>query len=218
MNATPYAAVITAVYDGYDTVKPFLPQSVECEAICVTDDPKLEVDGWHVVYEPRPDMHPNRAAKPPKMTPWAYTRAHQSVWIDASFRIVSPEFVAQALQYATPIAQFVHPERDCIYDEAIVSMQLMKYHGEPIEQQMQRYRDMQHPGRWGLWATGVIARKHTLDVMKFGRDWLRECMTYSFQDQLSEPALLRAHGLRPESLPGWHGSNPWLRYEGSGRH
>jgi len=211
-------AVITGCYDGYDTVKPFLPQSVECEAICVTDDPKLEVEGWHVVYEPRPDLHPNRAAKYPKMQPWAYTMATQSVWIDASFRVVSERFVEEVLTYATPIAQFVHPERDCIYDEAIVSMQLMKYHGEPIEKQMQRYYGMGHPGHWGLWATGVIARKHTLQVMEFCDAWLNECMEFSFQDQLSHPPMLRNHHLRPESLPGWHGSNSWLRYEGSGRH
>ncbi len=212
------AAVLTAVYDSYDVVKPFLPQTIECDAICVTDDPKLEVEGWRVLYEPRPELHPNRAAKHPKMRPWSYAHTTHSVWIDASFRITSPNFVVEALTYATPIAQFVHPERDCIYDEAYVSMQLVKYNGEPIEQQMQRYRAQGHPGHWGLWATGVIAREHTLAVMEFGDAWLDECLTYSFQDQLSHPPTLRNHGLRPESLPGWHGSNPWLRYEGSGRH
>lgn len=211
------AAILTAVYDGYDTVKPFLAQSIECEAICVTDDPTLEVDGWRVLYEPR-DTHPNRSAKHPKMRPWTYTNARWSVWIDASFRITSHTFAEDVLQYAKPIAQFRHPDRDCIYDEAAISIGMAKYHGHPIDAQMKRYRVDGHPERWGLWATGVIAREHTLEVMKFGDEWLAEVHEWSFQDQLSEAPLLRRHHLRPTDLPGWHGMNSWLRYEGSQRH
>jgi hypothetical protein len=209
--------LVTAIYDGYDTLKPYAPQSVDVDAVCVTDDPLLTSDTWRVVYEPRSGVHPNRAAKGPKCLPWDYTEATSSVWIDAAYRVVSPNFVDEALSYAKPIAQFVHPWRACIFDEATVSLQMVKYHGEPIEQQIARYMG-KHPAQWGLWATGVIARRHTADVRAFGNAWLFELMRYSFQDQLSEPYALRELGLRPESLPGNHLDNAWLSYEASGRH
>ena len=81
-------ALMTAIYDGYDTLKDFTTQDVDdVEAICVTDDPLLHSEQWNVVYEPRPWVHPNRAAKSPKMCPWRYTDADVVVWADASLII-----------------------------------------------------------------------------------------------------------------------------------
>lgn len=213
-------AIITAIYDQYDTLKPAYAQNIDAEWVLVTDDASLqsvsEIDGWRVIYEPH-IVHPNRAAKHPKMRPWLYTDATSSVWIDASFRVVSATFAQDVLSYADPIAQFVHPWRDCIYDEAIASA-LPKYAGEPITAQVDHYRAEGHPASWGLWATGIIARHHTAHVVEFGDAWLDECYMWSFQDQLSHPYVLRKLSLRPNSLPGTHFHNPWLRYEGSLRH
>jgi hypothetical protein len=114
-------AVISAVYDHYDDLKLVLPQSgVEVDWVFVTDDPaigaKKAFQGWRVVYEPRPGVHPNRAAKHPKYEPWKYTDAPVSLWVDASFRVVSDRFAVEATAGLTeeePIAQFAHPWRDC---------------------------------------------------------------------------------------------------------
>ena len=215
----PQVAIVSAVYDAYDTVKPTFPQwGLEVDWVMVTDDPDLKAEGWRVVYEPRSGLHPNRAAKYPKFNPERYTSAPASVWVDASFRITSKTFVADVLDYADPIAQFSHPWRDCIFDEAEASADLFKYAGEPVREQVGCYRIVGHPEHWGLWATGVIALQHTLETARFGTEWLREVAVWSFQDQLSEPYALRGFGLRPTSLPGTHFANPWLSYEGSGRH
>jgi hypothetical protein len=152
------------------------------------------------------------------MRPWRYTDATASVWIDAAYRVTNPKFVHEAITYAHPIAQFVHPWRDCIYDEATVSIQMGKYGSEPINQQAARYLAHGHPAHWGLWATGVIARQHTNRVKAFGDAWLGECATWSYQDQVSEPYALRLHELWPTPLPGTHLENAWLAYEASGRH
>jgi hypothetical protein len=216
-------AILSAVYDRYDTLKPALPQDgVEVDWVFVTDDPDLrDVEthlGWRVVYEPRPGVHPNRAAKHPKYEPWKYTDVDSSVWVDASFRIVSPAFAAEALSLADPIAQFDHPWRICLYAEAEESVRLTKYAGEPAARQAEYYRIKGHPEGWGLWATGVIARRHTDAVKDLGEKWLDETYTWSFQDQISQPYALREAGLRPTSFPGNHLATPWLAYEGSGRH
>jgi hypothetical protein len=221
----PDAAVVQALYGGYDTLKPVMPQEgLDVDWVLVTDDASLRSSalGWRVVHLPRPGVHPNRAAKGPKLFPWAHTEASASVWLDASFRVTSPDFVAGALactSVSDPIAQFVHPWRDCIYTEAEESAKLAKYAGEDFETQVKDARGTGHPKNWGLWATGVIARRHdSLRVIDLGNDWAGLIDRYTFQDQVSQPVALRLAGLRPAPLPGTHFANPWLSYEGSERH
>jgi alkaline ceramidase TOD1/glycosyltransferase MUCI70-like protein len=219
------AAILSAIYSAgapepYDTPKPPREQDgAEVEWLMVTDDPALDAPGWEVLFHPRPGVHPNRAAKAPKMLPWNYTDADLSIWIDASFRVVSPTFVTDVLAHAKPLAQFVHPWRSDLYLEAEASLGIPKYAGEPIREQMAHYLAEKMPLDFGLWATGVIARDHTFPaVVKLGERWLEECNRWSFQDQLSEPFVLREIGLAPNPLPGTHLSNAWLAYEGSANH
>lgn len=212
--------ILTANYNGYDSLKPILPQSIDVEWICVHDNPAApcEENGWQLVYEPRDHLHPNRAAKTPKCLPWLYTSTTSSIWLDASYRVTSPTFAENILRYAEPIAQFFHPWRQCAYAEMDESLKLIKYAGQPIEWHRKRYEAMQFPKGEGLWATGVIARYHTTEVIQFGHDWLAEIHQGSFQDQISQPPMLWKNNLRPIPLPGTHLSNEWLSYEGSGRH
>lgn len=219
------AAVVTGLYGAYDTLKPVMPQSgLDVDWVLVTDDTSIRSGtlGWRVVHLPRPGMHPNRAAKYPKLHPWEFTSAARSVWLDASFRVMSPDFVDGALAYApsaNPIAQFVHPWRDCVYAEAGESARLAKYAGEDFGPQVKDARAEGHPEHWGLWATGVIARQHDdLRVGDLGQDWADLIDRFTFQDQVSQPVALRSAGLRPAALPGTHFANPWLTYEGSERH
>lgn len=217
------ASILTAIYDGYDSLKPVMPQEgCDVEWVCVTDDPDLldhpNAKDWRIIHEPHPGLHPNRAAKHPKMLPARYAHTDRSVWIDASFRVTSPTFVVEALAYADPVAQFIHPWRDCAYEEAAASTGLAKYAGEPIGQQMEAYRREGFPTRFGLWATGVIARHHRPSVLRFGEVWLKEIERWSFQDQLSEAPALWRLGMRPNALPGTYEASPWLAHEYSARH
>lgn len=216
-------AIITAITDGYDLLKPVLPQrGLDVDWVCFTDgEPLPDADamrGWTVICQPRHGRPANREAKRPKLWPWEYTDAPASIWIDASFRVVSDWFAADALAYADPIAQFAHPWRNCLYEEAAASAVLPKYRGEPLFEQAAHYRARGHPEGWGLWAAGVIVRRHTDAVRQLGEAWAHEVAAWSFQDQVSQPYALRTVGLRPALLPGSHFANPWLNYEGSGRH
>lgn len=214
-------AIVTANFGAYDTIKPPLPQDgIAVEWVCVTDDPASVPDGWNVVHHVLPELSPVRAAKGAKFQPWRYTApgTTASIWVDASYRITSPRFAVETLALADPIAQFVHPWRDCVYSEAAHSRTLLKYAGEPIGLQVQEYAHLGHPRHWGLWAAGVIARQHTPEVRKMGELWQRHVDNWSHQDQISEPYVLRMCGLRPAALPGDHLTNPWLSYEGSARH
>ncbi len=242
------ATVLTSIMDDYDVLKPVCPQvGVDVNWVCLTDSKAIRDEaeiytnedtgngvyvqglkhptGWHIIYYARPDdEHPNRAAKRPKMHPGMYTGAPASVWLDASFRVLSPRFVIDNVTYASEygdgIAQFRHPWRDCYWDEAEASIALPKYAAEQdaIYRQTDAYDHAGMPRHWGLWATGVIARIHTRPVLEFGRMWGKQIDAYSYQDQISHPYALWRAGLRPANLPGDHFHNAWLAYEGSGRH
>lgn len=218
---TADVAIVTAIFDVYDTLKPVMPQTgVEVDWVLVTDQPPSAVPdlGWRLVHQPEPDLPPRRAAKAPKLTPWAYTDAPASIWIDASFRVTSPDFAAGAMEHAAPIAQFEHPWRSCLYEEAAEIAKLGMDSEGVAAWQTRRYREAGHPDGWGLWASGVIARKHTNPVKRMGAMWAKEVSSGSARDQVSQPYVLRKTRLRPAALPGTHFKNPWLAYEGSGRH
>src|SRR5205085_532909 len=136
-------------------------------------------------------VHPNLAAKTPKMCPWRYTDADVVVWLDASFQITSPSFLREMCEYE--FGQFDHNARDCIYDEVEHCIPLAKYSFLPLQEQAAHYREQGHPEHWGLWATGFIVRKHTPTVEQFGEAWLAENEKWSFQDQVSEAPMLREH-------------------------
>lgn len=228
MTGAPTVAVITTVTDGYDILKAVpLQFGLTPEFIALTDGKEtaepdhgwsvLDVNSWADAADRR---HPNRLAKIAKCEPWRFTDAPYSIWIDASYRITSSTFAFEAVKFANPIAQFVHPWRNCVYDEAAASVGLDRYTDtwESIRSQSREYSGIGHPPHWGLWATGVIVRKHTSDVREMGSQWLAEIRRHSYQDQISEPVSLRLCDLRPDPLPGDHITNPWLRYEGSARH
>lgn len=210
-------ALITAVFDNYDVLKNFPIQPLDHEAICIADNPDLASESWEVRYEPRPGVHPNRAAKRPKMCPWCYTDAETVIWIDASFEILQYDFIERMLNYL-PLGQFLHPDRSCIYSEGIYSQGLGKYASEPLEEQMADYRERGHPQNWGLWCTGLVIRRRTSEIEAFGEAWLAENERWSFQDQVSEAVVLREHQLQPVTIPGSYHQNPWVRYAGSSRH
>ena len=195
-------AVVSSVYGDYDKVVAPVPQSIPCEFVLVTDR-EIKCDPWRVVVEPRPGLDSRMAAKVAKCRPDLYTRADITVWMDASMWINSPEFAAWASAFVEQgeIAQFKHPERQRLTDEAEVSTGLVKYHGLPVREQVQHYLDGGYPDDWGLWATGLIVRRWDLPT-SFGDEWLREQLRWTYQDQLSQPPLLRRYGRRPVPLDG----------------
>ena len=211
-------AIITAIYGDYDTLKPTLPQTADVDWICVTDRER-PANGWRLIVRPAHEtIGNNLAAKRPKMLPWEFTQCRRSIWIDASFEVTSPTMAADLIARAHPIAQFAHPDRDCVYEEGIFSAAMAKYSHLPIAQQLAAYRADGHPEHWGLWAAGIIARDHTDKVRELGAAWLAQCEFWGIQDQISEAPCLRELDMRPVSIPGSVYANPWCAYRGSARH
>ena len=213
-------AVISSVYGGYDTPIAPVPQDVDCDWVLVTDTP-VECPPWRVVVEPRPHLHPRMAAKVAKCRPDLYTQADTTVWVDASFFVSAADFVSWAVSHVDPVnplAQIVHPERRRITAEAAVSATMAKYAGLPVIEQAGSYLTSGYPDDWGLWATGLIVRRHCPQLRGFGSAWLAEQTRWSYQDQISEAPCLWHLDLRPVDICESLWGNPRFVIRGHASH
>lgn len=194
--------VVTASFGGYDKPKHHVNQSTYCEFLTLHDS---DDDA----------RHPRMAAKEPKLRPWRYADTDGPwIWLDGSFEIVSPTFVADiiAATEGHAISQWEHPLRADVSQEAMASAKMPKYLDQPVMEQAAHYRATGHPVDWGLWATGLIVYRERCDYL--ADLWWAEMNAWSYQDQISQPVALRAAGMRPHPLPHSLYANPWLRLHG----
>lgn len=214
-------AVISSLYgSAQDRVGRQPEQTIDAEWIMVTDQPVVS-DLWRVVHEPRPELGPRTAAKLAKFRPDLWTDADTTVWLDAAARLVDGDSLERLLEWAAgaAIAQWPHPSRRCLFDEADVSATVAKYAHQNLAGQTSAYAAAGMPRRFGLWATGVIVRNHVaggaLEI--FGDRWLVETHRWSDQDQVSEPFVLWQTGHRPADLPHAVFANPAVTWDYHGR-
>jgi hypothetical protein len=129
------------------------------------------------------------------------------IWIDGSIRIISPDFAGRLIgEIEHSMAMVVHPDRDCICDEATETIAWGKYPPGPITEQVEAYRREGYPAHNGLIAGGVIARKtRAPHAARINEAWWAEQQRWTDQDQLSLPVVLWRLGTRVDviNLPLW---------------
>lgn len=209
----PRVCIYTAVYGGYDDLKPQAAQSIPCDFVCFTDraDPAPPAP-WRVVaadWDEVKGAPPRVRAKFPKLMAHAAFAALAAaepaaasapydftIWIDASIRLLRPSFAARMIDAASRagIALVAHPERDCVYSEAAALDGPWTRHKVDVaaaRAQVERYRAEGLPERHGLFAGGVIARDmRDAGVARLGEAWWAETRRWSVRDQLSLPFVL----------------------------
>jgi hypothetical protein len=159
--------------------------------------------------------HPRMTAKRVKMLDFPVAPSDYRIWIDANMRVKHPAFPVEVATLCgdAPIALWAHPDRDCIYDEAMASLilALEKYDREPIVAQVGHYARNGHPAHAGLYAGGCVVWNLQRPVTRvIAAAWLAECQRWSYQDQLSLPVVLRRFDVTPVLLPGDLRDNRWL--------
>ena len=226
------AVIYTAIFGGYDTLKEPVAQDRPCDFICFTDmELPPRVGAWRIIPVPRdPRLHPRMQAKyfklmshrifPRGRLAWRYARLSRrprfdlSVWVDGSVRVNSPRFLAdmRASVADGAWAMFVHPDRDCIYEEAQVSSAMPKYRDLPIFPQVEAYRATVPP-HGGLYACTIIVRREPVQkpVGAVHDAWWAENVKWTYQDQLSLPYVLRRDGgPEPRLIRECLWNNPWF--------
>lgn len=213
-------AIYTAFTGNYDYLKEpdFIDEN--CDYICFTDNPNLESDTWEIIQMEDSTLDDNRIAKQYKVFPHKYLPDYKySFWLDGSFKIVGSirEYVYKYIN--SPMLVVVHPERDCIYDEAFSSIQFERYSNFTIEKQVNNYRKIGMPEHYGLAAMGAIFRQHNHpDVVNLMEDWWEEIIEYTNQDQLSIAYLMWKHDFHPSVASEYYWINDYWKKEGQYHH
>jgi len=206
-------AVYTAIYGGYDQLRPHPPIEGVDFHVFTDDDRLLDRDDWEVHVAPSREP-PRVAAKrhkvlgplSPSLDRYAYT-----IWIDGSREITSARFVEEALADLGPDGIALHrATTECIYEES-AGVSGRKHELPRVREQVASYRDEGHPARSGVFAGGAIARTRGSKIEAAMRAWWEEIEKWTLRDQLSLPVILRRHALWPTIWAGtWHGS-PWWK-------
>lgn len=227
--------VLTAIAGGFDNLRPPLTNRYDPDAryICFTDNPlQAACQPWE--FRPLPDLgHPGRSTRAPKILPHLFLPpdAEYSIWHDANFQLqIEPAKIVEGLRGESEVwGAHKHPGRDCIYDEA--GILLRENIGTPalVEREIARYRQMEHPEHYGLWANGFIVRKHGPLARSISETWWRLYQAGCERDQLSFPVAVRMHSAFTNILTteqsvykspfvkfNWHA--PWLDKEDNPSH
>jgi hypothetical protein len=137
-----------------------------------------------------------------------------SAWVDAAFQIDAFRAVdMEALLGPNDIACFTHPERNCAYAEAEAVRRLRLESDESVDRVVARLRAEGMPPESGLFASGVVLRRHaSTDVANAMDDWWQYIEHGSIRDQLSINHVIRRRGLRCAVITESIWSNPWMHW------
>jgi hypothetical protein len=171
------------------------------------DDPPASF-GWdvfHIDTTLLQDLDPRRRAKIVKVNPFfsdVLKSYGYSIWIDGGIQITSESFVPEILGHLNN-GMVVSPHfdgRNCAYGEATIRPP--KYANEPLDQQVDFYRQEGLPENYGLYECGVMARDmNSDDVRNVSELWLGQNLEWSYQDQVSLPYVFWKSGYVPDVLP-----------------
>lgn len=165
-----------------------------------------------------------RTARVPKILPHLMLPedAEYSIYLDANLQLK-----AQPIQLILELlkdhdwAAHRHPCRDCIYAEAEVILSHSTMEGwraqnperaPQIAAEIARYEVDLYPAGAGLWANGMIVRRHTAAVAALNERWWGLYSAGGERDQLSFPVARRATGLEVKTIDHPIHEGPYLNF------
>ena len=149
-------------------------------------------------------IDPRRNSRASKILAHKYINTEYSIYVDGNITLnVSPETLIDKYLKDHDIAVYKHPNRDCIYDEAITCAKLKLDDPEIIIEQAKAYEDSGYAKHKGLAECGVIIRRHTKEVEQFNEAWWAEYCRYSRRDQISFMFAVDKVGIRVNIIPDY---------------
>jgi hypothetical protein len=181
--------VVTSITGGKDTLRNDQERG-NAKYVAFMDVPQ-RTDLWEIrpAYDKFKD--PRRNSRIHKILIHKFVESKYTIWIDGNIKMINPpEEIIETYMKGYDMAIFKHPNRDCIYDEALICAKLKLDDPELIIEQAKWYEDHEYAKHKGLCEGGVIIRKNTQKVRDFNEAWWADYCRFSRRDQLSLfPAL-----------------------------
>jgi Protein of unknown function (DUF616) len=225
--------VYTCILGGFDNLRPpLVPPEPGVRFLCFTDCPVLpDVPPWefrpvhrvlnHGAKFSATSMHDMaRTSRLPKILPHLVLPAiaDYSIWIDGNFQLRKPasDIINEELR-TEDWAAHRHPARDCVYAEAEILLKEKIGHPAEVRRQIANLKAAEYPEHHGLWANGMLIRRHSEIVNRTNETWWMAFTAGCARDQISFPLARHVTGLKVNSMPhypyvyssplmkfGWH--------------
>lgn len=206
--------VYTCITGDYDVLRDPVDYDPNLNYICFTNNRNMHSNTWNIQYISDHGLDNIHLARYVKLFPHVFLKEYDtSIWVDGKYQIKADlkEYVAEYEKTKSMLC-FPHPQRDCIYDEAIACKLVKKGIPEDIDRQIDEYRKMKYPAENGLYETGCIVRNHQDEMVRtIMNDWWREITKYSYRDQISLPYILWKYDYLPDICDLDINENRWLR-------
>lgn len=181
--------VYTVITNGYDNlIEPAFAQD-GIDYICFTDSKDLKGDIWQIreIPEWTKNIPQNKRQRMLKVLPHLlFPEYEMSLYIDGNVKIRGDVKNIFEILEEHIISIPKHPQRNCLYREAIAVMKMSKDVPENVMPQVERYLAENFPTDNGLFETNIVFRKHDTPECKRLMDrWALEIMMGSHRDQLS---------------------------------
>lgn len=183
----------TYIIGDYDDLKTPSVFTEGWDYVCFTDSTDLRSDFWDVRLSNRrgTDRHledKQFASKHLILFHHYLDDYHLSVSVGGQILINCDldDFLYQCFKDDDDMLVCRHPWRDCIYEEAEACKLVGKDDPQRIDAQMQRYRCEGYPRHHGLYAGGLMARRHGRPPLnEMCELWFEEVKRGSRREQLS---------------------------------
>lgn len=188
INTDKRIVVYTCISGNYDKLKEVSKKESNISYICFTDS-EISSDTWEIRKIPEflNYLEPTKRARCLKILPHLFLNDYDvSVWVDGAIEVLGNinELVSLKLKNNFTISK--HPDRICIYQEALKIVELNKDYKEVVDKQIDKYKKMNYPEHFGLVQSGIIIRNHNdEEVIKLCELWWNELLRHSKRDQLS---------------------------------
>ncbi len=182
--------VYTCLVGRYDDLKDPLFVAPDWDYLCFTDKPERKKSKiWKFVkIEERELKDKIRVSRAPKLLPHEYLQGYEySIYIDANIQVLDNKLQKRAEELINKkciLSIAKHPERSCVYQEALACIDLRKERPEDINRQMEEYRKINFPEDFGLFENNIIFREHN-KLIRLSNLWWEMYNKYSRRDQLS---------------------------------
>lgn len=178
--------IYTCITNNYDDLIEDEFYLEDYDYICFTNNENLKSNRWKIEKIPSTlsSLSPVKQARYIKTHPHKFLSNYElSVWIDGSVKILN-DFSELINSSVIQIPQ--HPNRNCIYKEAVAVLKQKKDTKENIDKQIIKYHELGFPENYGLVQSNIIIRKHNdKNCIKLMEDWWNEIKNGSHRDQLS---------------------------------
>lgn len=184
----------TCIIGGYDQVKSFDYLDPSWDYVLFTDNEDLLKKKIYLHWQIRPlqfaKMDNVRNARWHKIHPHLlFPEYTWSMWQDSNTKLKNNLFYTLAEQHIANNKTFsvsIHPDRDCIYDEAEICIAWKRDNEQIIRKQVDALKSLGFPKHFGLTETFILLRKHKDEkVIQLMEDWWWWIEHYSRRDQLS---------------------------------